>query len=243
MPEPGENQAVGAVLDELISAVVAAGVPEDARSKTAYFASARTEDQFLGVRVPVLRQLARASKGKVTVTDAEILLASPWHELRLLGGILLVQLYKTGPDESVEVVLRNTHRLDNWDLVDAVAPYTVGPWLLAHPERRPLLDELVASPLIWERRIALVATFALIRAGEHDDLLRLARKVLDDPEDLVHKAAGWMLREVGSRDRAALNGFLDAHAAQMPRVMLRYALEKHSPPDRRHYLDARKALS
>lgn len=235
------------VAAELSEAVLAVGDPAEAAGKARFFQAGpggyAEGDRFAGVRVPVLRKLARAARGRVEVDDARSLLRSPWHEVRLLGALLLVELYRGGQEpEVVDAVLADATRLDNWDLVDSVAPYTLGPWLACRPQSRGVLDELIVSECLWERRIALVATFALIRAGEFDDLLRLAAAVLDDPEDLIHKAAGWMLREVGLRDRAALDGFLDRHAAVMPRVMLRYAIEKHPPQERRAWL-ARRAIT
>ena len=230
----------------LIEAVVRAGDPVEAVLKARFFGAVKdgygAGDEFLGVRVPVLRRLARAARSRADLSDVETLLDSRWHEVRLLGGILLVELYRAGPPDrpaAVDLLLKKSLRLNNWDLVDTVAPHTLGPWLLAHPEQRDVLDELIASDSVWERRLALVATFALIRVGEYPDLLRLAEIVVHDRHDLIHKAAGWMLREVGARDRSVLDAFLDTHAHEMPRTMLRYALEKHSPPRRAAYL-ARK---
>jgi 3-methyladenine DNA glycosylase AlkD len=229
--------------EEVTELVLAAGSPQEAEGKARFFRAGpggyAEGDRFAGVRVPALRRMARAARGRTEPADIRELLRSPWHEVRLLGALLLVELYREYPAEVVGVVLADAGRFDNWDLVDSVAPYTLGPWLVEHRAERGVLDRLIASPSLWERRIALVATFALIRAGEFDDLLRLAERVLDDPEDLIHKAAGWMLREVGLRDRAALDGFLDRHAAVMPRVMLRYAIEKHTPEERRAYRAAR----
>lgn len=235
------------VAAELTGAVLAAGDPGEAAGKARFFRAGpggyAEGDRFAGVRVPVLRGLARSARGRVEPADAAELLRNAWHEVRLLGALLLVELYRGGRErEVVDVVLAEATRFDNWDLVDSVAPYTLGPWLVARPGERGVLDELIASETVWERRIALIATFALIRAGEFDDLLRLAAAVLHDPEDLIHKAAGWMLREVGLRDRAALDGFLDRLAAVMPRVMLRSAIEKHPPGERRAWL-ARRAVS
>lgn len=229
----------------MVAAVVAAGVEKDARAKARFFGAVEggyaAGDQFVGVRVPVLRRLAREARRQVSLADVEQALGDARHEVRLLGAILLVEFYKLDDDEArhaaaVRVLLEHADRFNNWDLVDTVAPYTLGPWLLTRPQERIVLDRLIVSPLVWERRMALVATFALIRAGAYDDLLRLAGTVLADPHDLIHKAAGWMLREVGARDKAVLDGFRQEHAAQMPRVMLRYALEKHSAPERKAFL-------
>nr|WP_269329389.1 DNA alkylation repair protein [Kineosporia babensis] len=226
---------------ELVADVEAAGDPQEAVGKAAFFKTGPGEygegDEFVGVRVPALRKMARQAYKVADLADVEALLAHRWHEVRLLGGFILVELYQRGDrPAAVEVMLRNLDRLNNWDLVDSVAPYVLGHWLLENPEQRTLLGRLAGSESLWERRTAVVATFALIRAGQFDDLLRLAGRLLDDRQDLMHKATGWMLREVGQRDRAVLNRFLDAHAHEMPRTMLRYALEKHPQDERRAYL-------
>jgi 3-methyladenine DNA glycosylase AlkD len=129
-----------------------------------------------------------------------------------------------------DAYLAHTDRVDNWDLVDASAPAIVGGTLLDGPAE--LLDRLAASPSVWERRIALLATLRFIRAGRLDDTYRLAEQVLGDPHDLIHKAAGWMLREAGARDEPRLIAFLDRHVRVMPRTMLRYAVENVDPAQR-----------
>ncbi len=226
---------------ELVADVEAAGDPQDAAGKAVFFKTGPGEygegDEFVGVRVPDLRRMARQAWRSADLADVEALLAHRWNEVRLLGGFILVELYRRGDQEAaVRTQLAHLDRLNNWNLVDSVAPYVLGPWLLENPDQRTLLDELLESESVWERRTAVVATFALIRAGEFDDVLRLAEKSLGDRHDLMHKAVGWMLREVGQRDRAVLNAFLDQHAHQMPRTMLRYALEKHPQPERQAYL-------
>ncbi|WP_307250987.1 DNA alkylation repair protein [Kineosporia succinea] len=220
----------------MVAAVEAAGSPEDASVKARYFQAFPggygEGDEFAGVSVPAIRALVRRFRSAATVSDAVELLQHRYNEVRLLGGLLLVELYRTEPEAAMRATLDNRHRLNNWNLVDAVVRDTIGAWLLAHPSRRTVLDELVVSENLWDRRIALISTFALLRAGEHDDTLRLCAAVLDDRHDLIHKAAGWMLREVGQRDRAVLDGFLERYAARMPRTMLSYAIEKHTPAER-----------
>jgi 3-methyladenine DNA glycosylase AlkD len=230
----------------MTAAVLAMGVPSEVPAKAAFFGAGKggygEGDQFLGVRVPELRQLARRYRACASLADVHTLLGSPWHEVRLLGAILLVELYKAGNAnvrrESVELLLRSTDRLNNWDLVDSSAPYTLGHWLVGHPDQRHLLDGLAASTSLWERRISIVATLGLIREGEFDDTIRMAETLLGDPHDLIHKATGWMLREVGARNRQKLDSFLDRHGSRMPRTMLRYAIEKHSPEERRALLES-----
>jgi 3-methyladenine DNA glycosylase AlkD len=231
----------GGVAAALRAAVVKRADPDEAQGRAALFGAGpggyAEGDRFLGVRVPELRRVVRRWRTGASLADVRSLLADPWHEIRLLGGLLLVQLYEGGDadlrSDAVALLLHSTDRLDNWDLVDSTAPYVLGRWLVDRPDQRHLLDELAASELLWDRRMAMVATFALIRNGEFDDTIRLAESLVDDPHHLVHKATGWMLREVGARDRARLDAFLDAHGPRLPRTMLRYALEKHSPEERR----------
>jgi 3-methyladenine DNA glycosylase AlkD len=170
-----------------------------------------------------------------------LLLKSPFHEERLLALLLLVRTYERAKRAERERIYRfylaNTRRINNWDLVDSSAPQIVG----SHLERRSRRDlsRLARSKNLWERRIAVVATQWLIRAGDFEPTLTLAERLLTDPHDLMHKAIGWMLREVGKRDRDVLRGFLDRHAGRMPRTMLRYSLEHFAPRTRRQYMRVR----
>ncbi len=194
-------------------------------------------DRFRGIRVPVLRKLA-ARYRDLPLAKAGSLLASAWHEDRLTALLVLVAHYArarpAGRTAVYRLYLRNTAHVNNWDLVDTSAPAIVGEHLLER-DRAPL-HKLVRSASLWERRIAIIATQRFIRAGDFDTTLALAGALLDDREDLLHKAAGWMLREVGERDRARLEAFLAEHCRAMPRTMLRYALETLPPGRRRAYL-------
>ncbi|GJG89151.1 hypothetical protein tb265_43320 [Gemmatimonadetes bacterium T265] len=196
-------------------------------------------DTFVGVRVPDVRRLARAARG-LALDDVAVLLRSPVHEERLLALLVLVDAYARGDGATRDVVfafyLAHVAQVNNWDLVDASAPYVVGAHLAARD--RGLLDDLAASPSVWERRIAVLATFHFVRRGEGADTLRLAARLLADRHPLIHKAVGWMLREVGKRDPGALARFLDAHAGAMPRTMLRYAVERLAPAERQRYMRA-----
>lgn len=182
-------------------------------------------DRFLGVRVPAVRALARAGGG---AADVPQLMESPWHEDRLLGLLILVRRFEQGEEkEKKEVVgtyLSLTARINNWDLVDLSAYQILGTWLLRRP--RGILDRLARSPSLWERRIAVVSTLAFIRARDLEPTFAITRKLFSDPEDLMHKACGWMLREAGKIDAAALEEFLLAHVRKIPRTMLRYAIER-----------------
>ena len=197
-------------------------------------------DRFLGIVVPRLRALARRARA-LPLSDVQALLRSPWHEERFVALAVLVDRF-TRAEEKERAALyrfycRHLRWIDNWDLVDVSAPHVVGGYLLRR-DRAPLY-RLARSPVLWRRRVAMLATFAFIRADDHDDALRLAERLRDDPHDLMHKAVGWMLREVGKRDRARLEAFLHRHAARMPRTALRYAIEKFPPAERRRWLSRR----
>jgi 3-methyladenine DNA glycosylase AlkD len=198
-------------------------------------------DQFIGVRVPVLRRLVREFRG-LALADVRKLLHSPIHEERLLALLILVEDYDRGNESEraaiFQLYLDTTACINNWDLVDGSAPGIVGRHLETRP--RKILFELAGSSDLWKRRIAVLATLHFIRRNEFDEILRLAGSLLLDRHDLIHKAAGWMLREAGKRDVTVLRGFLELHAARMPRTMLRYAIEKLPVAERRRWLAAGK---
>lgn len=195
-------------------------------------------DTFIGVRMGEVFALAKAC---VLTPPAEIekLMESDIHEARAAAMSIMAKQYqakKTTPErrqELFELYLRRHDRINNWDLVDLAAYYVIGPHLVDRP--RDLLYRLAKSQNMWERRTATLATFSFIRRGQYDDAFAIAELLLDDPEDLVHKAVGWMLRSADG-NRPALNAFLDRHAAKMPRIMLRNALEHYAPEERAHYL-------
>lgn len=194
-------------------------------------------DLFRGIRVPVLRRLAKEHQN-ITLPEAEQLLRSPSHEDRLLALLLLVRLYAKGNEgtraEIYQMYRENTRFINNWDLVDSSAEHIVGAFLW-DKERQPLYD-LARSSSLWERRIAVMATFHFVKRGEFGETLKMAQGLLSDREDLIHKAVGWMLREVGKRDLQAEEAFLQSHCQRMPRVMLRYAIEKFPEEKRGQYL-------
>lgn len=170
------------------------------------------------------------------------LLKSPWHEERLLAVLMLVRLYDTGGPDEREAIYRlyldSLKWINNWDIVDSSAAQIVGRHL-AGKGRFPL-TRMARSTHLWTRRVAVIATAHGIRQGQFDDILLLAARLLDDKEDLIHKAVGGMLREVGQRDRSVMEAFLDTHATAMPTTMLRYAIEKLPPAKRKHYLKVGK---
>ncbi len=204
-------------------------------------------DQFLGVVVPDQRKIARQFR-ELSRADIAKLLKSPWHECRLTGLLILVHQFERagkgaagdqGAAERQEIVdfyLSHLTRLNNWDLVDSSAHKILGQYLLKRRGRRKLLDKLARSKNLWEQRVSVIATMPLIHHEEFDDFLRLARKFLGHPHDLMHKAVGWMLREMGKRDISQLRAFLDQHVSEMPRTMLRYAIEKLPQPERKRWL-------
>ena len=156
-------------------------------------------------------------------------------ESRLCALLILVERYKKHPEETVRFYLSHTQGINNWDLVDLSAPYILGRHLTGSADRE-VLYTLAGSDNMWEQRIAVVSTLALIRDNQFEDTMRLAGMFLDTRHDLMHKAVGWMLREVGKRDERTLTDFLDKHCLQMPRIMLRYSIEKFSPARRAHYM-------
>lgn len=184
-------------------------------------------DTFIGVRVPAARAVAKRHAA-LPLEDISALLRSDVHEERLVALLLLTRRAERGEEDErravLDLYLANTAHINNWDLVDVSAPAIVGGWVLDHGTT--LLDTLAGSDVLWERRIAVIATLRLIRAGELDPTFALAERLLDDDHDLMHKACGWALREAGKRDEPRLVAFIERHAARMPRTMLRYAIER-----------------
>ena len=215
--------------------------PDIAAHSQRYFKTGEGEygygDQFLGIRVPVLRKAVKQFK-ETPLTEIKKLLKSDYHEVRLFALLLLVHLFSKGDDRQQEKIfnlyLKHTKYINNWDLVDSSAPYIVGAWLW--DKDKALLYELVKSRLLWRRRIAIMASLYFIKNNQFKDTLKLAKILLNDPEDLIHKAVGWMLREVGNRNRKVEETFLKSHYQKMPRTMLRYAIEKFSQTQRQAYL-------
>lgn len=194
-------------------------------------------DVFLGLMVPSSRRIASRS-ASLGFRDVEHLLHSRYHEERLIGLLILVDKFRRGDEAQKKTVfdfyLRHADRVNNWDLVDLTAHKIVGAWLLDRPTG--LLATLARSKGLWRRRIAIVATAAFIGAGRFDETFRVADLLLRDRHDLIHKATGWMLREVGKRDKAALVAYLKPRYARMPRTMLRYAIERFPEAERKRYL-------
>jgi 3-methyladenine DNA glycosylase AlkD len=201
-------------------------------------------DRFLGVTVPEQRGIAKQARD-LPFTEVEKLLGSPYHEARLTGFLVLTYAFEradeAGRREIHVFTLAQRAAMNNWDLVDVIAPVIIGGWLLERPADRKLLRKYAKSPDLWERRIAIVSTLAFIRAGDFADTLAISETLLGDRHDLIHKATGWMLREVGKRDVTVLRGFLEEHAARMPRTALRYAIERLPEAERRAWLAVPRA--
>ncbi len=232
---------------EVRAALRQAASPERAQGAARFFKTGKGEyaegDVFIGVPVPAVRTIVRLHR-ELPLAGVDALLRSKVHEERLTALLLLVDRYKRAKrdaaarEQIVQLYLDRLAHVDNWDLVDSSAPQLLGAWLFER--ERDLLDRLAASESLWSRRVAMVATQYFIRKGEAEDALRIATTLLGDRHDLIHKAVGWMLREVGeSVDLAALRGFLRKHAATMPRTALRYAIEKLPADERARWLQAR----
>jgi 3-methyladenine DNA glycosylase AlkD len=233
------TSGMGSTADDVRAALAERADPARAIASARFFKTGPGEygngDLFLGVSVPQVRVVVKAHRG-LPLDEIDALLDGSAHEHRLAGVLLLVVAYPGTPAEVVERYLAAVRRgrVNNWDLVDASSEFILGPWLLERD--RGLLRELAASDSLWERRVAVLATFEFLKRGDASTTLELAELLLSDREDLMHKAVGWMLREAGKRvSREALTGFLDEHAAAMPRTMLSYATEHLEPEDRARY--------
>ena len=197
-------------------------------------------DQFLGLTVPQTRSFVAECK-ELSLDQVRELLYSPWHEERLLALFLLVRRFPKDKERIYTLYLDSiADYVNNWDLVDSSAPAIVGAFLVKQSDRS-ILHRLARSKNLWERRVAVIATQHFIRQGQFQNTLELCEMLLEDREDLMHKACGWMLREAGKRDQPILLAFLDRWAARMPRTMLRYSIEKLDAEKRRLYMDARQA--
>lgn len=194
-------------------------------------------DKFLGISVPDSRKVAKKYKD-LSLKGTTKLLKSPWHEERLVALLILVERFaKTDEPERKEIYnyyLSSTKYINNWDLVDLSAHKIVGPYL--EGKSKEVLYKLAKSKILWEKRISIISTFYYIANRKFDDALKIAKILLNDDHDLIHKAVGWMLREVGNRERAVEEKFLKKHYKKMPRTMLRYAIEKFPENLRLKYL-------
>ena len=198
-------------------------------------------DQFIGVTVPQSRKVAAQFAG-LSLNEIKLLASSPIHEHRHCALIILVNQFQKTKDEKARKQLFDAWMqllrdgfINNWDLVD-VSGHLIGAWLVGRPDSLGFLQKLARSKKLWERRSSVIFTFAFMRAGSLDESLEICEQLVDDEHDLIQKAVGWVMREVGKRDIEVLRGFLHAHAATMPRTMLRYAIEKMGETERKRWL-------
>jgi len=214
---------------------------EQAKHLQKYFKTGKGEygegDLFLGIRVPIIRKIAK-KYSNLSISDAAEFLKSPFHEERLFALIVLVEIFrkknKENKEKIYELYLSNTGYINNWDLVDVSAHHIVGEYLF-NRDKKPIYI-LARSESIWERRISIMSTLYFITNNDFNDTLKIAEVLLKDKEDLIQKAVGWMLREIGKRDPEAEEEFLGKYYKDMPRTMLRYAIEKFSEEKRKSYL-------
>lgn len=195
-------------------------------------------DAMLGISMPNQRAIAKKYARDISVADAVKLLASKYHEFRMTALVMLVYKYEKSDEdmrrEIYDAYLANTKFINNWDLVDVSAPNIVGDYLLERD--RKILYRLAKSSDLWKKRIAMLATFAFIKERDFDDALKIAEILIDDEHDLIHKAVGWMLRELGKKSQVAEEKFLKKHYKTMPRTMLRYAIERFDEKKRKFYM-------
>lgn len=218
--------------------------PVKAKNSARFFKTGKGEygegDVFIGVTVPEQRTIAKEYKNLI-LKDIETLLNSKIHEERLVGLRILSERFgRVNEQEQEKIVsfyLDKCHRVNNWDLVDGSAPYILGHYILNNPFERHILVELANSDDIWKKRIAIVSTLFLIRKGKFDQTIEISKMLMEDKHDLIHKAVGWMLREMGKKDRNVLEKFLKYNYKKMPRTALRYSIEHFSLEVRKKYLN------
>jgi len=197
-------------------------------------------DVFLGIKVPVQRKVAKKFFN-LSLLDIKELLTSKIHEHRLISLFILIDKYKKSDDKGKKQIfdfyLKNAKNINNWDLVDLSAPNILGDYLFNDPAQKPILYRLAKSDDLWEKRISILSTLAFIRQNQFSDTFKIAELLLKDKHDLIHRAVGWMLREIGKRDQSKEEQFLKKHYKIMPRTMLRYAIERFDEKRRNHYLN------
>jgi len=220
---------------------------EKARNYARFFKTGKGEygegDRFIGVIVPIQRKIAKKYYQDLSLPETQKLISSPIHEHRLTALMILTYQHPKSTDiekkRIVRFYLKNTKYINNWDLVDCSAHKIIGAWLLKHPEQKRIIYELAKSKNLWEKRIAIISTFAFIKKSQFDDALKISMILLYDKHDLIHKAVGWMLREVGKKNQAMEEEVLKRYCQIMPRTMLRYAIEHFSEDKRKFYLQAK----
>jgi len=231
-------------LTELRKRIKSLASPDTAKTMQWFFKTGKGEygegDTFAGLKVPTQRKIAREFK-ELSLSDLKELLSSKIHEERLISLLILVDKYEKGDEKEKKTIysfyIKNRKGINNWDLVDLSAPKIAGKYLFN--KDKSMLLKFASSKNLWERRIAILSTYEFIRNKQHDTTLKIAKILLEDEHDLIHKAVGWMLREIGKRDLEVEEKFLKKHYQKMPRTMLRYAIEKFSEKKRKKYLQGK----
>ena len=226
---------------EVVNALKLVATEERRKVNEWFFKTGKGEygygDIFLGVTMPNIRRIAKKFSQEISLQELTELIRNPIHEVRLCALIILVNKYnKEEPDRIYHYYLKHLNSINNWDLVDSSAPYIVGDYLYNNQEQSKILLEFSQSENLWVRRISIVSTFAFIKNNEFNKTLEIAKLLLNDDQDLIHKAVGWMLREIYKRDEDLIKRFLKQNYVQIPRTTLRYAIERMDKEERLLYL-------
>jgi 3-methyladenine DNA glycosylase AlkD len=225
------------MIQELKQDVQELSNPERAEHSKRYFKTGPGQygegDIFLGLTMPQQREIAK-KYNDISLDEIQELIYSKFHEHRMIALVILTIQFPKNKEEIFNFYLKNTKYINNWDLVDVTTHKVVGEYLLDKP--RDILYALAKSDDLWEKRISIISTFAFIRRGQLDDTINIAEILLHDKHDLIHKAVGWMLREVGKKDKQILVAFLNKYSKKMPRTMLRYSIERFEPKERQFYM-------
>jgi len=226
---------------EVVNALKLVATEERRKVNEWFFKTGKGEygygDIFLGVTAPEIRRIAKKFSQEISLQELTELIRSPIHEVRLCALIILVNKYnKEEPDRIYHYYLKHLNSVNNWDLVDTSAPHIIGDYLYKNPEKSKILFEFSSSENLWVRRISIVSTFAFIKNNEFNTTLEITKLLLNDNHDLIHKAVGWMLREIYKRDEGLIKRFLRQNYAQIPRTTLRYAIERMDKEERLLYL-------
>ncbi len=226
---------------EVVNALKLVATEERRKVNEWFFKTGKGEygygDIFLGVTAPDIRRIAKKFSQEISLQELTELIRNPIHEVRLCALIILVNKYnKEEPDRIYHYYLKHLNSVNNWDLVDTSAPHIIGDYLYKNPEKSKILFEFSSSENLWVRRISIVSTFAFIKNNEFNTTLEITKLLLNDNHDLIHKAVGWMLREIYKRDERLIKRFLRQNYAQIPRTTLRYAIERMDKEERLLYL-------
>ena len=229
------------IAKEVINALKTLATEDRRKTNEWFFKTGKGEygygDIFLGVTAPDLRRIAKKFRQEISLQELTELIRSPIHEVRLCALIILVNKYKKEDSDKIyRYYLKHLNSVNNWDLVDTSAPHIIGDYLYKNPEKSKILFEFSSSENLWVRRISIVSTFAFIKNNEFNKTLEIAKLLLNDNHDLIHKAVGWMLREIYKRDEGLIKRFLRQNYAQIPRTTLRYAIERMDKEERLLYL-------